>query len=53
MGDRNPCVGAELPAVEEPTEIRFLTLDELDLLVAHARQGIFQDADRALYWSPR
>jgi integrase len=45
----NPCVGAELPAVHEAAEIRFLTIDELDLLVAHARPGTFQGLDRALY----
>lgn len=46
---QNPCVGAELPAVEEETEIRFLTVDELHLLVVHARRGIFQTLDAALY----
>ena len=45
----NPCVGADLPAVEDAGEIRFLTIAELDLLVAHARKGIFQEIDRALY----
>jgi integrase len=45
----NPCVGAELPAIPEATEIRFLTLDEVDLLIAHARGGVFQTLDRALY----
>ena len=45
----NPCVGADLPAVEDAGEIRFLTIAELDLLVAHARKGMFQEQDRALY----
>jgi integrase len=45
----NPCEGLELPAVTEATEIRFLTLDELQSLVAHARPGMFQAIDRALY----
>jgi integrase len=45
----NPCVGADLPAVEDTGEIRFLTIGELDLLVAHARRGPFQEQDRALY----
>jgi integrase len=45
----NPCDGVELPAVPEATEIRFLTLDGIDLLVEHARAGIFQALDRALY----
>jgi integrase len=45
----NPCVGAELPAVEDATEIRFLTLEEIDRLVAHARRGIFRELDAALY----
>ena len=45
----NPCDGLELPAAPEATEIRFLTLDELALLVANARSGMFQTIDRALY----
>jgi integrase len=45
----NPCEGLELPAAPQATEIRFLTLDELALLVAHARPGPFQAIDRALY----
>jgi integrase len=45
----NPCDGVELPAVPDPTEIRFLTLGDVDLLVAHARPGTFQALDRALY----
>jgi integrase len=45
----NPCVGADLPAVDDTGEIRFLTIAELDLLVAHARRGIFQEQDRVLY----
>jgi integrase len=45
----NPCEGLELPAVPEQTEIRFLTLDEVDALVANARPGTFCAIDRALY----
>ncbi len=45
----NPCVGAELPAVAESEDIRFLTLDEVDLLIQHAPAGMFQDLDRAMY----
>ena len=45
----NPCEGLELPAVPDATEIRFLTLDEVDALVAHARPGMFQAIDRAMY----
>ena len=45
----NPCEGLELPAVPDATEIRFLTLDEIDALVAHARPGIFHAIDRAMY----
>ncbi len=45
----NPCQGLELPAVPEATEIRFLTVEEIDALVAHARPGPFQAVDRALY----
>jgi integrase len=35
--------------VRATTELRFLALDEVDLLVAHARPGMFQDIDRALF----
>jgi len=45
----NPCEGAELPAVPEATEIRFLTLDEVAALVAAARPGSFQALDRAIF----
>ena len=45
----NPCEGVELPAVPASDEIRFLTLDEIDALVAHARPGIFRAIDRAIY----
>ena len=45
----NPCDGVELPAVPESGEIRFLTLDEVDLLVEHARPGEFQALDRAIF----
>jgi integrase len=45
----NPCVGAELPAVPEHDEIRFLRLEEVDALVRHAHPGPFQQLDRALY----
>ena len=45
----NPCDGAELPAVADGGEIRFLALDEIELLVEHARPGIFHHIDRALY----
>jgi len=45
----NPCDGLELPALPAPEEIRFLTLGEVRLLVAHARPGLFQAVDRALY----
>jgi integrase len=45
----NPCDGAELPALPDAEEIRFLTRAELDKLVAHARKGMYQDIDRALY----
>lgn len=45
----NPCEGVELPAPPERTEIRFLTLDEVDALVANARPGTYHAIDRALY----
>ncbi len=45
----NPCIGVELPAVPESGEIRFLTLDQVDLLVEHARPGEFQALDRTIF----
>jgi integrase len=45
----NPCQGVDLPAVPETDEIRFLTLDELDALLAHARAGEFQKLDQAIF----
>jgi integrase len=45
----NPCVGLELPAVPESTEIRFLTIEEVDALVASARPGTYHAIDRALF----
>jgi integrase len=45
----NPCDGAELPAISESDEIRFLTFAELDRLIAHARRGMYREIDRALY----
>jgi integrase len=45
----NPCDGVELPVVPEPTEIRFLTLDELDALIANAPAGEFETLDRAMW----
>ena len=45
----NPCVGVELPAVPAGPEIRFLTLEEVDALVEHARPGVFHAIDRAIY----
>lgn len=45
----NPCDGAELPAIADAEEIRFLTMAELQRLIEHARKGMYQDLDRALY----
>jgi integrase len=45
----NPCAGVELPASADAEVIRFLTLDGVDLLVEHARPGIFHELDRAMY----
>jgi integrase len=45
----NPCQGVDLPAMRDTHEIRFLTLDELDTLVAYARPGEFQALDRAIF----
>jgi integrase len=45
----NPCRGAELPAIPQCSEIRFLELDEVDALVAAAQPGAYEAIDRALY----
>lgn len=45
----NPCEGVDLPAVTTTEEIRFLTLDEIDALVEHARPGEFHALDRAIF----
>jgi integrase len=45
----NPCDGAELPAIPEPDEVRFLTRPELDRLIQHARRGVYRQIDQALY----
>jgi integrase len=45
----NPCRGLELAAVPETTEIRFLTLEEVRALVAHAQPGIYEASDRAMF----
>ena len=45
----NPCDGVELPAVPDATEIRFLTLDQVDALEANARPGEFHAIDAAMY----
>lgn len=44
----NPCEGVELPAVPERTEIRFLTLEEVDAAVAHVPKGMYREIDKAL-----
>jgi integrase len=46
---QNPCEGVELPAVPESTEIRFLTLEEVDAAIGNVSvKGIFTAIDRAL-----
>jgi integrase len=45
----NPCEGVELPAIPEKTEIRYLTLEEVDAVVRNARPGVFQAIDRAMF----
>jgi integrase len=44
----NPCEGVELPAVPETTEIRFLTLEEVDAAIANVPTGMYKSIDRAL-----
>ncbi len=45
----NPCEGAELPAIPERSEIRYLDLDTIDLLASHALPGAFHAIDRTMY----
>ncbi len=45
----NACENVELPAVPEQTEIRYLTLEEVDAVVRHARPGMYQALDRVLF----
>jgi integrase len=45
----NPCSGAELPAVPPTTEIRFLTLEQVDLLIASLPASPFIELDRPLF----
>lgn len=45
----NPCEGVELPALPPRDDIRFLTLEELDAVIAHARPGPFQRLDRLVF----
>lgn len=45
----NPCEGIELPAVPEPQEVRFLTLDEIDLTLDHVHPGMFERIDRPMF----
>lgn len=44
----NPCEGLELPAVALSTEIRFLTLEQVDALIANLPQSPFLEIDQAL-----
>jgi integrase len=45
----NAATAIELPAVPEAQEIRYLDLDELDLVIAHAPAGPFRALDAALW----
>jgi integrase len=44
----NPCEGVEVPVVPERTEIRFLTLEELDAAVGNVPKGMYQAIDKAM-----
>ena len=44
-----PCEGVDLPALREPSEIRYLTLPQVDRLLAHVRPGPFAHLDRAIF----
>ena len=45
----NPCEGIDLPAVPEPQEVRFLTLEEIDLMLANVHPGMFEQIDRPMF----
>lgn len=45
----NPVDGAELPAIKKSTEIRFLTLEEVDALIRRVPEGPYAALDRVLY----
>ncbi len=45
----NPCEGVELPAVPETTEVRYLTLEQVDALIAHLPPSPFLRLDRVLF----
>jgi integrase len=45
----NPCEGIERPVTQETAEPRFLTLEELDALIAHLPAGMFLQIDRVLF----
>lgn len=45
----NPCEGIDLPAVPEPQEVRFLTLEEIDLMLANVHPGLFEHIDRPMF----
>jgi integrase len=45
----NPCEGIDLPAIPDAQEIRYLTLPEIDRLIAHVRSGEFAHLDRAIF----
>jgi len=46
---RNPANEIDLPKVPSYTEIRYLTADEVWLLIDAARPGAYQELDRAMY----
>ncbi|HEY4277464.1 MAG TPA: site-specific integrase [Conexibacter sp.] len=45
----NPCTGVEMPAVPDPQEVRFLTLEEIDQMLAAVRPGMFEHIDRPMF----
>jgi integrase len=47
----NPCEGVEPPAAAASSEIRFLTLEEVDAMIAHLPGGMFERIDRALLFT--
>jgi integrase len=45
----NPCEGVDLPALPDRNEIRYLTMPQIDRLIANVRPSRFAHLDRAIF----